>query len=290
MRTAPPPGASHLMLSIHPTALVDPSARLGDDVSIGPFCTVEAGAVIGAGTRLLSSVFVAGCVTIGDDCEFHHGAAAGGAPQMRVMEGPGGRVSIGRGTIVREHVTIHRATKADGCTSVGEHGFLMATCHVAHDCHVGDEVTIANGTALAGFVTVGDRAFLSGNVCVHQFSRIGRLAMVSGLARVVKDVPPFVTVVETGRVVGLNVVGMRRAGMTAAERLEVKRAYHAIYRSGLNVSQAVAALRAQPPSALVDEIVAFVEGSRRGLCASGARSRRSRAGTPADTHEGSETL
>lgn len=278
------------MVSIHPAAIVDPAARLGDDVSIGPFCIVEAGAVIGARTTLQSSVFVAGCVTTGDDCEFHHGAAIGGAPQMRVMEGPGGRVSIGRGTIVREGVTIHRATKADGCTTVGARGFLMATCHVAHDCQVGDDVTIANGTALAGFVTVGDRAFLSGNVGVHQFARIGRLAMVGGLARVVKDVPPFVTLVETGMVVGLNVVGMRRAGMSAAERLEVKRAYHAIYRSGLNVSQALAALRAQPPSALVDEIVAFVEGSRRGLCAPGTRSRRSRARTPADTPEGSETF
>jgi UDP-N-acetylglucosamine acyltransferase len=276
------------MPTIHPTAIVDPAACLGGDVHVGPYCIVEAGAVIGDRTRLLSSAFVAGCSVIGCDCELHHGAAVGGAPQMRIMDGPGGSVRIGAHTVLREFVTVHRATKADRCTTVGDRGFLMATSHVAHDCQVGDDVTIANGTALAGFVTVGDRAFISGNVCVHQFARIGRLAMIGGLARVTKDVPPFVTVVETGLVVGLNVVGMRRAGMTSAERLEVKRAYQALYRSGLNVSQARAALRAQPSSPLTSEILAFVEGSRRGLCAAASRGGRRRSGANAGAHEDSE--
>jgi len=265
------------MRTIHPTAIVDPAARLGNDVYVGPHCVVEAGAVVGDRTRLLSSVFVAGCCTIGRDCELHHGVAVGDAPQMRVMDGPGGRVRIGDATILREHVTVHRAVHADAWTIVGDRGFLLATSHVAHDCVVGNDVTIANGALLAGFVTVGDRAFVSGNTAVHQFVRIGRLAMVGGLARVPKDVPPFTTVTCDGSVFGLNVVGMRRAGMTSAERLEVKRAYHAIFLAGLNVSQALAALRAHPASPLTSEIVAFIESSRRGLCAAAERGGRRRA-------------
>jgi UDP-N-acetylglucosamine acyltransferase len=262
------------MPSIHPTAIVDPSAHLGEDTEVGPYAIIEARADIGDHARIMAHAFVGADTTIGPYCELHLGAAVGGQPQMRIMSGPPGRVRIGAGTVIREYVTIHRATKPDAWTTVGARCFLLATSHVAHDCTLGDEVTLANGALLAGHVTVGDRAFISGNTAVHQFVRIGRLAMIGGLARVPKDVPPFAMVACDGAVYGLNVVGMRRAGMTSAERLEVKRAFHAIYHADLNVSQALEALGAQPASPLTDEIIAFVRASVRGICA--GRRRRSR--------------
>lgn len=267
------------MTNIHPTALVDSSAQLGQDVNIGPYAIVEAGAVIGDRTQLMVSAFVAGCSTIGADCQLHQGAAVGGAPQMRVMDGPGGRVRIGNGTILREHVTVHRAVGTDAWTTVGDRCYLLATSHVGHDCAVGHDVTIANGALLAGFVSVGDRAFISGNVAVHQFVRVGRLVMIGGLARVPKDVPPFTMLARDGWVLGLNVVGMRRAGLTPEERLTIKRAYHTIYHAKLNVSQAIQALLSQPSTPLVEEIIAFIKGSKRGLCAARRRNQRGHGDT-----------
>lgn len=267
------------MTNIHPTALVDSAAQLGHDVSIGPYAIVEAGAVVGDRTQLMVSAFVAGCSTIGADCQLHQGAAVGGAPQMRVMDGPGGRVRIGNGTILREHVTVHRAVGTDAWTTVGDRCYLLATSHVGHDCAVGHEVTIANGALLAGFVSVGDRAFISGNVAVHQFVRVGRLVMIGGLARVPKDVPPFTMVARDGWVYGLNVVGMRRAGLTPEDRLTIKRAYHTIYHAKLNVSQAIETLLAQAPAPLVNEIVAFIKGSKRGLCSARRRNHRGHGDT-----------
>jgi UDP-N-acetylglucosamine acyltransferase len=262
------------MRRIHRLAVVDPSAELGEDVEIGPFVVIEAGASIGDRTRIMASAVIEGCCEVGPDCEVHAGAALGGAPQMRIMSGPGGRVTIGSGTIIREHVTVHRAVNADAVTTIGLNGFLLAHSHVAHDCRVGDEVTMANGALLAGHVTVGDRAFISGNSAVHQFVRIGRVAMIGGGSRVTKDVLPFTTVALDSEVFGLNVVGLRRAGFSSDERLIIKRAYRTIYRSGLNVSQACAALRAAGGSPLIDEMVAFAESAKRGLCAGGPRGQR----------------
>jgi UDP-N-acetylglucosamine acyltransferase len=152
-------------------------------------------------------------------------------------------------------------------TTLGTDCFLLGGCHVAHDCRIGNGVTISNGALLAGHVTIGDTAFLSGNVVVHQHVQIGPIAMIAGLARVTKDVPPFVLVVGDSVVCGLNVVGMRRAGLSAVERQNAKRAYAVVYRSRLNVSQAVEQLRALPATAEVDQWLAFIAGSTRGLCA-----------------------
>lgn len=273
------------MTTIHPTAIVDSSVKLGVDVHVGPFAIIEAGAAVGDRTTIYSSAHVAGCCEIGADCEIHIGALIGGAPQMRDMRGPGGRVRIGDGAILREHVTVHRSIHEDGVTMVGARCFLLANCHVAHDCVVGDEVILANGALLAGHVTVGERTFISGNAVVHQFVRIGRLAMIGGASRVAKDVLPFSMVVNDSEVYGLNVVGMRRAGLSVAERAEVKRAYRLIYRSGLNVTSAVEALRADGASPLIREWIAFIEGSKRGLCAAGPRGRRLRSGARADEDE-----
>jgi UDP-N-acetylglucosamine acyltransferase len=256
--------------SIHPTAVVDPTAELGVGVEIGPHAVIEAGARIGDRTRIMASAFVASPCEIGPDCEIHVGASVGAPAQVRGLRGPGGRVEIGARAIIREHVTIHRAM-GDGVTRLGTAVFLLAGCHVAHDCRIGDGVTLSNGALLAGHVSIDAGAFLSGNVVVHQHVQVGRLAMIGGLARVTKDVPPFVTVVGNSEVCGINVVGMRRAGMSAAQRENAKRAYAVVYRSRLNVSQAAARLRSLPANEELAAWLAAIESSARGLCAARRR-------------------
>jgi UDP-N-acetylglucosamine acyltransferase len=251
---------------IHPAATVAANADLGVDVEIGPHVVIESGVRIADRTRVLASAYIASACEIGSDCEVFPGAVLGTAAQVRGARGSGGRLEIGARTVIREHVTVHRALRAGDRTTVGADCWLLAGSHVAHDCRVGDGTTIANGALLAGHVTVGDAAFLSGNVVVHQHVQIGRLAMIAGQARVTKDVPPFALVIGDSTVCGLNVVGMRRAGMSAAQRRNAARAYAVVYRSQLNVSQAVARLRELPPSDETDAWLAFIDASTRGLC------------------------
>jgi UDP-N-acetylglucosamine acyltransferase len=258
--TFPFPTRPSVGVRIHPTAVVDRTAEIGIDVEIGPFAIIEAGARIGDRTRIVASSFVARRAEIGHDCEVHVGAVIGQPAQIRDLRGPGGATAIGPRTIIREHVTVHRASREDGMTSVGADNLLMAGCHIAHDCRTGDAVTIANGSLLAGCVTIGNRAFLSGNVVVHQFVRIGDLAMIGGLSRVSKDVPPFMLIVGDSKVCGVNVIGMRRANL-------------GLYRSGLAISRAVERLRDEPSSPEIQAILGFVETSTRGLCAPRQRRR-----------------
>jgi UDP-N-acetylglucosamine acyltransferase len=254
---------------IDPRAVVDPRASLGTGVEIGPFAIIEAGCVIGDRGRILAGAYVASGVEIGPGCEIHMYAVVGHTPQVRDFAGPAGRVSIGAGTIVREHATIHASADPNGLTAIGRRSFLLAACHVAHDCTIGDEVTIANGAMLAGHVVVGDRAFVSGNVVVHQFVRIGDLAMIGMQSRVSKDVPPYMVVVGDSRVRGLNVVGMRRAGLAADRRRAVWDGYRLLYRSGLNVTDAMRQLHALPASLEVQTLIGFIERSARGICPAG---------------------
>lgn len=270
------------MVRIHPTAIVDPATRLGRHVEIGPFAIVEAGATLGSDVVVGASAYIAGCCTIGEGCRIDIGAVLGRSAQIRDADSSGGRLTIGPGSTIREHVTVHRASQEDGCTRIGARAFLLANSHVAHDCVLGDDVTLANGALLAGHVSIGDRAFLSGNAVVHQFVRIGRLAMIGGGARVGKDVLPFTTVVNYSEVGSLNTVGLRRAGFTFDDRLLLKRIFRVVYRSGLNLSQAVDVLRADAGLPLVGEVLEFIAGTTRGLCAAGPRGRRLRKGGGAD--------
>jgi UDP-N-acetylglucosamine acyltransferase len=271
--TFPFPSRPSVGVRIHPTAVVDRTAQIGVDVAIGPFAIIEAGARIGDRTSIVASAFVARHADIGHDCEVHVGAVIGQPAQIRDLRGPGGATTIGPRTIIREHVTVHRASREDGITSVGADNLLMAGCHIAHDCRTGDAVTIANGTLLAGCVTIGDRAFLSGNVVVHQFVRIGDLAMIGGLSRVSKDVPPFMLIVGDSKVCGVNVTGLRRARFDAEQRQAVRRAYSILYRSGHAISRAVERLRSEPGSPEIDAILRFIDASTRGLCAPRQRGR-----------------
>jgi len=259
--------------AIHPTALVGSGVELGDDVTIGPYAIVESGARIGDRSIIMASAYVTTACVIGPDCVVHVGAVLGGTAQVRGEVEAGGHLRIGARSVIREGVTAHRALRAGDRTVIGSDCMLLAGSHVAHDCVLGPGVTLANGALLAGHVTIDDGAFLSGNVVVHQHVRIGRLAMIAGQARVSKDVPPCVTVIGDSMVCGVNVVGMRRAGLSAEQRRTVSQLYAAVYRSGLNVSQAVARIGAMPATAERDAWLTFISTSTRGLCAARHRSR-----------------
>ena len=258
---------------VHATAIVDPTANLCEGVEIGPYAIVEAHARIGARTQVLASAYVAAGTDIGSDCEVHMGAILGHTPQIRGHRGPFGKLVIGDRTIIREYATVHRGRAPGGDTTIGSDNFLLGACHVGHDCRIGDGTTIATGALLAGCVTVGDRAFISGHVAIHQHVRIGALSMIRGMSGVGKDVLPFVIIAGVSDVAGINVVGMRRAGMSAEQRLNVRRAYGVLFRSGTNVSQGLERLRELPPNDEVGAWVSFAAASTRGLCRprSGAR-------------------
>ena len=231
-------------MKIHPLALVDPRAEIGRNVTIGPFCVVEPLVVIEDDCELAANVVVKNGTHLGRANQVAEGSVLGGLPQhSRVPQHPGGLV-VGDNNTIREHCTLHRALHEGSSTVVGDHNLLMAGTHVAHDCRVGSQTIIANNTLLAGHVVVEDSAFVSGAVAVHQFCRIGRLAMIGGHARVVQDVPPFMTVDGiTGCIVGLNLVGLRRNGYSSDDVTRLKSAYRVIYRSGLPWREVLATLK-----------------------------------------------
>jgi UDP-N-acetylglucosamine acyltransferase len=253
-------------VSIHPLAVVSPHAELGTNVRIGPFCVVEAGVVLGDGCNLAARVTVKSGTVLGRDNLVLEGTVLGGMPQHIHMPEHPGVTEIGDGNVFRENCTIHRALEAGHVTRIGNRCLLMVGAHVAHDCNVEDGVIMTNGSMLGGHVDVGAKAYISGGVAVHQFCRVGRLAMVGGLSRVVRDVPPFVTLDGgTAMVVGLNKVGLRRAGFTGSEFAELKAAYRIIYRGGLTWQEMLDTLRAEFTSGPAAEFLPFFLGGKRGF-------------------------
>lgn len=260
---------------IHPTAVVDSRAEIGHDVVIGPFCIVEAGAVVGDGCRLEARSVVKGRTVLGIDNEIGEGTVVGGRAQHLHQHDPGGTLTIGNHNRIRENVTLHRGWNNDAATVVGDHNMLMVGCHVGHDTRVGSHCVLVNHVLLGGHVQVEDRAYVGGAVAVHQFCRIGRLAMIGGLARVVQDVPPFV-MVEGGvaQVVGLNKVGLRRNGYTPEQVLQLKEAYRVIYREGRRWTEVLEILErdfATGPAAVFHE---FLKQGKRGFVPERSISRR----------------
>ncbi|MEX2305945.1 MAG: acyl-ACP--UDP-N-acetylglucosamine O-acyltransferase [Pirellulales bacterium] len=253
-------------MSIHPLAVVSPHAELGTNVRIGPFCVVEAGVVLGDGCHLAGRVTVKSGTEVGRDNLVLEGTVLGGMPQHINMPEHPGTVSIGDGNVFRENATVHRALEAGNVTRIGNRCLFMVDAHVAHDCTVGNHVVLTNGSMLGGHVEVGDKAYLGGAAAVHQFCRIGRLAMIGGMARVIRDVPPFAMLDgATAMVVGLNKVGLRRAGFTADEFAELKSAYRVIYRRGLTWQEMLDTLRLQFPSGPAAEFLPFFLGGKRGF-------------------------
>lgn len=251
---------------VHPTAIIDPAAEIDPAVEIGPHVIIEGPVKIGPRTRIMANCYITGKTTIGSDNEFHVGVVVGGLPQHHHFkdEGQTGTV-VGNGNVFREYVTVHRASIAGGNTTVGDSNLLMANCHVAHDAVVGNNVTMANGTLLAGHTVVEDRAVLSGLVAVHQYVRIGRFAMIGGLCKIVKDVPPYMTA-DDSMICGINTIGLRRNGFKPDQRERIKQAYKIIYRGGLSVPNAVGRIQEQfgeDPN--IQHLLSFIQGSIRGI-------------------------
>lgn len=254
---------------VHSTALIHPKALLASSVVIGPFSVIGEGVVIGQGTEVGAHVVLEGRVEIGERSRIHHGAIIGSPPQdVKFVPGTPSGVRIGNDTVVREYVTIHRSSKEDGFTVIGDEAFLLASSHVAHDCRIGNGVVIINYAGLAGHVEVEDYAVISGHTGVHPFCRIGRLAYVGGCSKVVQDVPPcLVADGNPASSKGVNVVGLRRRNVPPDARQDLQRAYKLLYRSKLSVSHALEKIRAElRPSEHLDHLVEFVATSTRGIC------------------------
>ncbi len=252
---------------VHPTAVIHPDAKVHATVQIGPYSVVDGGVELGAGCTLGPHVYLTGVTHIGANNQFHAGCVIGDAPQDLKYAGAPTGVRIGDGNVFREHVTVHRSNKLGEDTVIGSNCLLMAHCHVGHNSNVGNQVIIVNGALLAGHVTVEDRAFISGNCLLHQFVRVGTLALMQGRAGIGKDLPPYCIAHGVNGMCGLNVVGMRRAGLSPAERLELKRLYRFLFREGRLLRQALAEAQPLFSSDSAKSMLSFAAASKRGLCA-----------------------
>ncbi|MCL4109435.1 UNVERIFIED_CONTAM: hypothetical protein GTU68_043663 [Idotea baltica] len=255
-------------MNIHPTAIVHPEAQLANDVTIGPWVLVEAGVKIAAGCRIHAQVQLLNSVTLGENCVVHGGAILGDNPQDIAFKPETiSHVEIGCRNTFRENVTVHRSAEENGTTRIGDDNFMMAGSHVGHDSILGNHNILANNCLLGGFVTVGNHTFLGGGSAFHQFCRVGDLAMVKGLTAISRDVPPFVTAAGSNSIVGLNVIGMRRQGFSATTRKSVKAAFDHMYRSGLNLAQALEQVTKLELDQKAEEFVEFFRNpSRKGIC------------------------
>jgi UDP-N-acetylglucosamine acyltransferase len=251
---------------IHPTAIVHPGAKLAATVHVGPYVVIDEGVEVGPHCVIGPHAYLTGLTVIGAHNRFHAGCVIGDAPQDVKYDGTPTRLCIGDHNLFREHVTVHRSSKASEETIIGSHNFLMAHCHVAHNCRLSDHIIIANGALLGGHVDVEDRAFISGNCLVHQFTRVGTLAIMQGGAAISKDLPPFTVATGQNGICGLNIVGLRRADFSSGQRLELKQVYHALFRSGQNLRSALTAAQGKFSSPAALRLIEFVAESKRGVC------------------------
>jgi UDP-N-acetylglucosamine acyltransferase len=257
----------HLYIVIHPTAIVHPRAKLDPTARVGPYAVIDEGVELGADCVVGPHVYLTGLTTIGAQNTFHAGCVIGDAPQDLKYKNEPTRLRIGDHNVFREHFTVHRSTKPDAETIIGSHNFLMANGHVAHNCLIGDHVIMANGALLGGHVEVQDRAFISGNCCVHQFTRVGTLALMQGNSAISKDLPPFTVAARVNEICGLNSVGLRRAGFTPEQRLELKRLYLWLFRGGKNLREALGEAQKKFSGDAAKILLNFVAGAKHGVCA-----------------------
>jgi UDP-N-acetylglucosamine acyltransferase len=262
-------------MPIHPSAIVAPSARIGERTVIGECCVVEADVEIGADCRLEPHVYVKRWTTMGDRNQISAGTVLGTDPLDKAFTGERSYVRIGHDNVIREHYTISRGTKPESVTVIGDGNYIMTAGHIAHDCKIGNQTVICSCALVAGYVEIEDQAFVSGGVAIHQYSKIGRLAMIGGNTRVNLDAPPFFLFkgydIEPR---GLNLVGLRRAGFGKEEVAALKKAYAILYRSGLRLEQALERIETEIPTEHTLHLVRFIRSSKRGIC-------RARADSPA---------
>ncbi|MGE0353476.1 MAG: acyl-ACP--UDP-N-acetylglucosamine O-acyltransferase [Gemmatimonadales bacterium] len=256
-----------MSIQVHPTAIVDPRAELGEGVAVGAFAIIGPDVVVGPRCRIGARVTLERYVRLAEEVSIGEGSIVGGSPQDLKYAGEETWVEIGAGSVLREFVTVNRGTRATGRTTIGERCFLMTYVHLGHDCHLGNGVIIANSTNLAGHVTVQDRAQLSGLSGVHQFVTIGTHAFVGGMTRVSQDIPPYVKAVGNPmELYGLNTIGLQRAGFPPETINALKRVYRLFFNSDYNLSQAAERARTDlPPVPEVERFIAFVQSSERGV-------------------------
>ena len=253
---------------IHPTAIIGPEVELAPDVTVGPFTVMEGRVKIGAGSVIDTHVTIYGPVTMGERNHVGVGSVIGGEPQYRAFKNEVTSVLIGNDNKIREYVTINKGTAdGGGVTSVGDHNYLMTGAHVAHDCHVHNHCTIINFASLAGHVELFNNCLVSGYVGIQQRSRVGRLAMLGGHSRVTRDVPPFVMTVDQNTVSGLNVIGMRRAGIARSSIDAIRQVFKILYLQGNTIPNALSEAEQKFPEVPeVKEFIAFCRASKFGIC------------------------
>ena len=251
---------------IHPTAVIHPKAKLDPSVTVGPYTVIDEAVDIGPRSIIGPHVYLTGVTTIGAENQFHAGCVIGDAPQDLKYDGTPTRLRIGDKNVFREHCTVHRSTKPDDETVIGSNNFLMQNSHVGHNCVMGNHVILAGGALLAGHAVAQDRAFISGNCLIHQFTRVGALAMMQGGSAVSKDLPPFTIALHQNEICGLNIIGLRRAGFTSEQRLKLKAAYRLLFRSGKNLRAAIAEAQRQFIDGPARTLVDFVATAKRGVC------------------------
>lgn len=253
---------------IHRTALVDSDVKLSEDVEIGPYCIVGKGVKLGRGTRLISNIVIED-TDMGKNCTVYPFTSIGLPPQDTKYKGEKTRVKIGDNNIIREYITIHRASVGgDKVTRIGNNNFLMAYVHIAHDCNIGSNVVMANVTTLAGHVVVEDYVFIGGLVAVHQFARIGAYSMIGGFSAIPQDIPPYTTAAgERAKLYGLNTIGLKRQNFTDSTIKDLKKAYKILFRSKLTLKEAMKKLKHDVnQTEEIKYLVEFIEKNKRGLC------------------------
>lgn len=258
--------ASALTPRIHPTAVIAPEAELAANVQVGPYVVIDGPVRIGPGCILHPHAYLCGPLSMGHGNVVFTGAVLGERPQHLHYNGEPTSLEIGDENIFREHVTVHRGTAQSGKTQIGNRNFFMAGSHVAHDCRIGNGCILANGALVGGHCAIADGVYLSGNCAIHQFVRVGRLALLSGCSATSKDIPPFILQQGINCIVGVNVVGMRRAGMTQAQMNAVRHAFHVLYRQGHTISFALDHLERELGEIdAVAEMISFIRQSTRGI-------------------------
>jgi len=260
-------------MPIHPsariadTARIHPEADIGADVEISDFCILEQDVAIGSGCRLEPYVYVKRWTTMGERNSISAGTVLGTHPFDKGFTGKRSYLKIGNGNTIREHFTISRGTAPESVTEIGDENFIMGSGHIAHDCKIGNGTVIASCALVAGYVEVQDRAFISGGVVIHQFSKIGELAMIGGNTRVNSDVPPYFMYSDFNVAAkGLNLVGLKRAGLSTAEISALKTAYKLLYRSGLKLDEALFRIESEIDTEQARRLVRFIRSSKRGIC------------------------
>ncbi len=252
---------------IAPTARIHPEAVVAPSVRIGEYCVIESDVVIGAGCLLEPYVYVKRWTTLGEHNEISAGTVLGTDPLDKGFTGERSYLRIGNGNKIREHYTISRGTAPESTTEIGDGNYIMTSGHIAHNCKIGNNTVIASCALVAGYVEVEDQAFISGGVVVHQYSKIGRLAMIGGNTRINSDVPPFFLYAGHDVVArGLNIVGLKRAGYKASDVAVLKKAYQILYRSGLKLDAALARIESEIPTPETLHLVSFIRRSERGIC------------------------